>query len=74
MNWKKVSKASRKAMEELGDFSPVVVGNTIEIGGYLVDRDGSIEATYWKSSDLRKIADACTEVAEWLDLEKSVTK
>lgn len=69
MSWKDVSKASRKVMEELGDFSPEIIGNNIEIRGYLVDRDGSIEATYLKASDLRKIANACTEVAKWLDRE-----
>jgi len=50
-------------MEELGNFGPTVNAANREVKGYM--EDGKI---YWRSKDLREIAESCIAVANWLDL------
>lgn len=66
MFWEQVSEKSREIMKKLGDFSPTVHTQEREVKGYTFDEDGGGK-TYWTSYDLRNIASACIEVADWLD-------
>jgi hypothetical protein len=67
VNWEDVSEKSHEVMKELGSFSPTNSPQNREVKGYTLDPDGDAGKTYWGSSDLREIAAACVEVADWLD-------
>jgi hypothetical protein len=54
-------------MESLGSFGPTVLADRREIKGYTADKDGDLVKTYYDSSELRGLAGACAEVADWLD-------
>ena len=65
---REVSESSRGWMRTLGNFSPTVLTERREIGGVTVDDDGELVKTYFDSKELRELATACIEVADWLDL------
>lgn len=55
-------------LEFLGSFSPTVNPSHKMIKGYLYDGDeGEVGRVYLEPSDLRALASACNEVAEWLE-------
>ena len=68
MKWEDLSQKTRNVMKELGDFGPTVNAASRELKGATYDADcgGSVK-TYWTSDDLRQIAAACLEAADWLD-------
>lgn len=67
MNWQDdLSPKTLEVMKELGNFGPTVHINEKMLKGYTYDDEGGGK-TYWSSDDLRGIAAACTEAAEWLD-------
>ncbi len=66
MEWEDVSENTRDTMNMLGDFSPTVHAKKRELKGFIHDEDGGSK-TYWDSDDLRQIATACIEAADWLD-------
>lgn len=66
MNWTDVSQKARDVMKEFGNFSPTVHAANKEVKGYTHDDEGGGKC-YWSSDDLRGIAAACIEVANWLD-------
>ena len=66
MKWEDVSSLSRHTMRELGEFGPTVNAEDRVVKGVTFD-DGDPCKTYWSSGDLRQIAAACAEVADWLD-------
>ncbi len=69
MEWiNDISRAAREIMAWMGNFSPTVHAKDRQVKGYIADSntgDGGKE--YCTSADLRGIAAACTEVADWLD-------
>lgn len=70
MKWDDVSEKTRQVMKELGNFGPTVHPQNRELKGYTDDGDG-LGKTYWSSDDLRGIAAACVEAADWLDKRAS---
>ena len=67
MNWQDVSVESRNILKELGNFSPTVNAAHRDLKGYTLDADGEPGKCYYSSDDLREIAKACIEAADWLD-------
>ena len=68
MEWESLSPLVRATMDELGNFRPTIVPHLREVKGRVWDDDcGGAVKTYYTSADLRRIASACTEVADWLD-------
>ena len=69
MNWESdISAEAQKIMEELGHFGPTVNIADATVKGWMYDDEiASVCKTYWTSGELRKIAAACNEVADWLD-------
>ena len=66
-DWNDVSEDARDWLGTLGGFGPTVHAEQRELKGYLHCSDGGDGRTYFDSDDLRKIAAACIEAAEWLD-------
>lgn len=66
MNWEDVSERTRDVMKELGNFGPTVDAIDRAVKGWTYE-DGECGKTYWTSDDLRQIAAACIEAADWLD-------
>lgn len=63
MDWKSdISSSTKEWMKFLGDFSPTVYTQTRELKGRIRD-----DKVYLDSGELRELAKACNEVAEWLD-------
>lgn len=56
------SSSATRWMTELGNFSPTVNVENRCVKGHLADG-----RTYFDSDELRSIAKACNEVADWLD-------
>ena len=67
MTWEDISDNAKDVMNELGNFSPTVRPENVEVKGYLHCEEGDDGRTYWSSADLRRIAQGCVEVADWLD-------
>lgn len=65
-NWEDISASARDVMKALGNFGPTVHASAREVKGYTYE-DGEGGKQYLSSDDLRRIAAACEEVAEWLD-------
>lgn len=61
MQWEDISENAGYWMEFLGNFGPTVHVNNREVRGYMDGR------TYLTSNDLRELAIALNEVADWLD-------
>lgn len=53
-------------MKFLGDFSPVSNPKEKQLKGYMHDDDGGCKV-YLDSGELRELAQACIEAADWLD-------
>lgn len=62
-----ISNSAKAWMKLLGNFGPTVLAERKELKGYTVDDDGDHVKTYYDSDELRELAAACTEVADWLD-------
>mgnify|MGYP007072040832 CR=1 FL=1 len=62
-----ISGSAKAWMKLLGNFGPTVRAESREIKGVTVDDDGDHVKTYYDSGELRELALACTEVADWLD-------
>lgn len=63
--WENVSAASREIMREMGNFGPVTTGDMVK--GYGEWGDEEMGKVYLDASDLRAVANACLEVAAWLE-------
>ena len=63
--WGQMSPDALDVMRELGNFGPTVRN---EVKGYMWDDEscGNVK-TYFDADDRRRIAAACTEVADWLE-------
>lgn len=64
---REVSENSRAWMRTLGNFGPTVNPLYREVKGSMLGEHGDAEKTYFDSNELRELAAACTEVADWLD-------
>lgn len=67
MEWDELSWNARYWMDKLGSFGPIDNKKAKTLKGSTLSEYGEGVKTYWTSQDLRDIADACTEVADWLD-------
>lgn len=67
MDWTEVSREAWDVMDEFGGFRPTATVADREIQGTTVDEEVNPKETHWDSSDLRRIAAGCLEIAEWLD-------
>ena len=68
MKWEDLGEKARDVMKELGNFWPTVNAASREVKGATYDDEcGGAVKTYYTSTDLREIAAACVEVADWLD-------
>lgn len=65
---REVSESSRGWMRTLGNFTPTVNPLYREVKGSMLGEYGESEKTYFSSGELRELATACVEVADWLDL------
>lgn len=66
--WMDLTENARKWMRDLGEFGPLIDDKRREVKGMMRDDDdGQCHKAYLDSRDLRAIADACVEVAGWLD-------
>jgi hypothetical protein len=79
MKWEDLSELARDVMEDMGNFGPTIKPGSREVKGATYDDVyGGVIKTYYSSSDLREIASACNEVADWLDkraeIEERMTK
>lgn len=63
MEWTDVSENARDWLKMLGNFAPTVHAKNRELKGCLADEG----RTYFDAGDLRNIAAACIEAADWLD-------
>jgi hypothetical protein len=55
-------------MKFLGNFGPTVNAHRREVKGFMLDQDdGDGYKAYLSSTELRELADACNEMAIWLD-------
>lgn len=71
--WHDLSLGARSWMEQLGGFLPTIHHANREVKGVLYDEySGKRLKAYWHSRDLRMIALACVEVADWLDRRAEV--
>jgi len=67
MDWKTdISSLSQTWMKFLGDFGPTVHEHLRELKGYMHDDEGGGKV-YLDAGELRELAAACNEVADWLD-------
>lgn len=71
---REVTENSRAWMRTLGNFSPTVNPLYREVKGYMLSEHGEGEKTYFDSNELRALAAACNEVADWLDARASTTQ
>lgn len=67
MTWDSISVESRQVMDDLGGFGPTIRESERMVKGYMLGTDNEGCKTYFDSADLRRIAKACIEVANWLD-------
>lgn len=68
---REVTENSRAWMRTLGNFGPTVNPLYREVKGYMLGEHGDAEKTYFDSKELRELAAACEEVADWLDARAS---
>lgn len=67
MDWKTdISSLAQTWMKFLGNFWPTVHEEKRELKGYMHDDDGGGKV-YLDACELRELAAACNEVADWLD-------
>lgn len=71
---REVSENSRAWMRTLGSFTPTANPAYREVKGSMLGEYGDAEKTYFDSSELRELAAACDEVANWLDARASTTQ
>lgn len=64
---REVSESARGWMRTLGHFTPTINPDYREVKGSMLGEYGDAEKTYFSSKELRELAEACTEVASWLD-------
>lgn len=62
-----ISESAKAWMKLLGNFGPTVRAESREMKGMTVDECGDHVKTYYDSGELRELAKACIEVADWLD-------
>lgn len=74
MKWEALSCQTLGVMRDLGNFSPTFHAINREVKGYKLDSEGEAGKCYYTSSDLRQIAIACKEVADWLDKRAQYAK
>lgn len=67
MKWAELPKSTRYWMDFLGDFSPTVHEDARELKGGMADKEGNVERVYLCANDLRQLASACQDAADWLD-------
>lgn len=67
MEWTDVSEKARDWMKEIGEFGPTVHAANREVKGRVADENNEFCKAYYTSDELRSLAAACTEVADWLD-------
>ncbi|MFI8608521.1 hypothetical protein ACIGFL_09375 [Pseudomonas sp. NPDC077649] len=70
---REVSETSRAWMRALGNFTPTVNPLYREVKGSMLGEYGEAEKTYFDSKELRELAKACAEVADWLDRRAAET-
>lgn len=62
------SKLCNEWMRFLGNFGPTVHADRRQIKGYMIDpEDGEGGKVYLDSNELRALAEACIQMANWLD-------
>ena len=67
MNWNDdIGSLAKTWMKFLGDFGPTVKEESRELKGDIYDEEGGGKV-YLDSGELRELAAACNEVADWLD-------
>jgi len=67
ITWTEVSEVSRQWLKTIGDFGPTVHAKSRELKGYLHAEEGEDGRTYIDANELRELAAACVEAADWLD-------
>ena len=73
MQWIQVSESARNWMKTMGEFSPTVRPEYRVVKGWLKNEAPNDGRTYYDSSELRELAAACIEVADWLDKRAAIT-
>lgn len=67
MDWTDVSEDAREWLKMLGGFSPTVHAKQRELKGQLHSDYGDDGRCYLDAGDLRNLAAALIEAADWLD-------
>lgn len=67
MDWNEVSEKTRQLLDEFGSLGPTVNAGNKELKGYMIDKGGDAGKVYLSASDLRELAAACIEAADWLE-------
>ena len=65
--WKELNGLTQGWMSMLGGFSPTVNPQDKQVKGVMFDSEGEIIKAYLDPDELREIADACLEVAQFLE-------
>ena len=74
MDWKAdISAIAQSWMMVLGNFNPTTDKQNRTVKGYMYDDDG-VSKTYLDAGELRGLAIACNEVADWLDRRANSAK
>lgn len=67
MKWNDISENAKLWMRELGNFGPTHNAAEKMVKGCTLDNFGDAVKIYYDSDNLRQMAKACIEVADWLD-------
>lgn len=67
MKFEDLSQETRDWLDDLGQFRPTADAKRKTMRGVFNNPDGGNEQWYISSSNLREIAKACVETADWLD-------
>lgn len=67
MEWGEVSGNARNWLDTLGGFTPTVHARNRDLKGRIACDDGEDGRVYLDSNELREIAAAFVEAADWLD-------
>lgn len=74
MKWDSLSNLTLSVMRNMGGFGPTSKPEDRQVKGYTIGPDGEGGKSYYDSGELREIAAACNEAADWLDKRAAIAR